>query len=353
MSSLRSRSRRAAAAVVAVLVLTGSAGAGAAASADPTAVTRSWTLFRWQDRRITESSGLLERGRLVYTVNDSGDGPVTYAVDARTGRTVGVARYSSGDVQDVEAMATGRGGVMWVGDIGDNNVDRPSVAVYRTRGLPPAARRQALHTGKEADVPVPARRYPLVYPDAPHNAETLLVDPRDGRVLVVTKDVQGGTVYAAPRALRTGVANRLAPVASVPGLVTDGCFFPDGRHVVLRTYTAATVYTFPGWRPVATVRLPAQRQGEGITVARDGRVLVSTEGPYSAVQVVALPGLPFHRPSRLPPRPPAAGADGDGGPGSLSTGDGAGAWAAGGLVVVVFLGWLAFTAARPRSRRRQ
>ena len=50
------------------------------------------------------------------------------------------------------------------------------------------------------------------------------------------------------------------------GLVTDGTFFPDGRHVLLRTYGTASVYTFPGFAPAGTVTLPPQPQGEGISV---------------------------------------------------------------------------------------
>ena len=78
--------------------------------------------------------------------------------------------------------------------------------------------------------------------------------------------------------------------ARVTGLVTDGTFFPDGKRVLLRTYGTATVYTFPGFAPIGTVRLPQQRQGEGISVSRTGRVLISSEGPHSDVLQVSLPG---------------------------------------------------------------
>ena len=127
---------------------------------------------------------------------------------------------------------------------------------------------------------MPAPRYTFTYPDGPHDAETLLVHPRTGRLFVVTKSVFGGTVYAAPGRPRAGgQPNRLKAFARVTGLVTDGTFLPDGRRVVLRTYGTATVYTFPGFAPIGTVGLPQQRQGEGISVSRTGRVLVSSEGP--------------------------------------------------------------------------
>ena len=142
------------------------------------------TLFTFDDDEIFESSGLVDRGDTVYTINDSGSGPVVYGVDASTGRTVSRTAYA-GAATDVEALAPGADGTVWAGDIGDNRSSRDDVSVHRMRPL---------------DGPQPASRYRLGYPDGPHDAEALLVDPRTSRVFVVTKSVFGGRVYAAPRA---------------------------------------------------------------------------------------------------------------------------------------------------------
>ena len=66
-------------------------------------------------------------------MNDSGAGPLLYAVDPATGETTGVTAYTSDDVVDVEALAPAGRGDVWVGDIGDNFGRRPSVSVYRVR----------------------------------------------------------------------------------------------------------------------------------------------------------------------------------------------------------------------------
>ncbi len=255
-------------------------------------------LFAFAGDDVVESSGLVDRGGTVLTVNDSGDDAVVYGVDAATGRTTTRTTYADA-VTDVEALAPGAHGTVWSGDIGDNRADRDDVSVYRVR--PTGGAR-------------PGQRYRLAYPDGPRDAETLLVQPRTQRVFVVSKSVFGGTVYAAPRRLRTGDRpNRLTAFARVPGLVTDGAFWPDGRHVVLRTYDSATVYTFPGFQPTGTVRLPAQPQGEGISVGVDGRVLVSSEGLHAEVLRVRLPRAgprtdaprPAVRPAPDAPRGPA------------------------------------------------
>lgn len=230
-------------------------------------------LFSFRGEDVVESSGLVDRGDIVYTNNDSGDDAVIYGVDPRSGRVVSRTTYA-GSASDVEAIAPGAGGTIWAGDTGDNRTNRDDVQVYRV--VP----RDGHHRGT---------RYDLAYPDGSHDAETLLVQPRTQRVFVVSKTVFGGTVYAAPRQLRTDRTNRLRAFASVGGLLTDGTFFPDGRHVLLRTYSTATVYTFPGFRPVGTVRLPPQPQGEGISVSSTGRVLVSSEGVHADVLRIRLP----------------------------------------------------------------
>lgn len=245
-----------------------------AAYGDTDAPVPSRTLFAFEGDDVFESSGLVDRGDVVFTNNDSGDHAVVYGVDPRTGRTVSRTTYA-GSVEDVEALAPGEGGTVWAGDIGDNRERRDDVQVYRVQ---------------PRDGDHPATRYTLAYPDRPHDAEALLVHPRTGRVLVVSKSVFGGTVYAAPERLRPGSApNRMRRFAQVAGLVTDGTFFPDGRHVLLRTYGTASVYTYPGFELVGTVTLPAQEQGEGISVSRTGRVLVSSEGVHADVLQVTLP----------------------------------------------------------------
>ena len=80
-----------------------------------------------------------------------------------------------------------RGRTLYIGDIGDNLAQRPEIAVYR---MP--------------ETSTVAEKITLRYPDGPHDAEALLVDPRDGTIVIVTKNFSGPAgVYvgrgAAPR----------------------------------------------------------------------------------------------------------------------------------------------------------
>lgn len=231
-------------------------------------------VFSFTDPDIVESSGLVAADGLVVTVNDSGDGNRIFTVDPATGDTVGVTRWQ-GDAVDIEALAPAGDGHVLVGDIGDNAASRDSVRVTRV----PFGRGE-----REVD----ATTYDLAYADGPHDAEALLVHPQTGRLYVVSKEFIG-RIYAAPEKLDPSGTGELTAVDEVLGIVTDGAFFPDGEHLVLRNYTQAAIYTWPDLDRIALVDLPAQQQGEGIAVTADDTVLLSSEGQDAEVLQVELP----------------------------------------------------------------
>jgi hypothetical protein len=242
---------------------------GASASADDTTVE-----LTFRDPEIVESSGLAVVGDLLVTTNDSGDEGRVFAVDA-SGRTVGRTHWS-GEPVDVEALAPGEGSSVWVGDIGDNTGNRASIQVASV----PVGRGES-----DADGPV----YDLSYPDGARDAESLLVHPVTGRLYVATKEIFGGVLYAAPQDLDPTRPNRLTEVGPVVSIATDAAFFPDGRHLVVRSYESARIYGFPSLEPVADIQLPDQEQGEGVAVTAGGDLLISTEGQRTDVLRVPLP----------------------------------------------------------------
>lgn len=259
-----------------------------------------------RDTRITESSGLAAspvHPGLVWTVNDSGSAALVYGVDLATGRTRAVLRLvdaQSRNVQarDIEAMTADLGpagrGLLWLADVGDNRGVRESVVLRLIRE--PSTVASANRT------PVSVR---VRYPDGPHDVETIISTP-DGRLLLVSKQLFGAVVYQVPAAaVAAAVAGRSTstPVIAVPvagvaqSLVTDGAGLPDGR-IVLRSYDGAAIYPAPPLEPTAgeqleplqQVVLPAQPQGETITVVDDGSALiVGSEGVRQPLWRVPLP----------------------------------------------------------------
>ncbi|MFI6793872.1 hypothetical protein ACIBG4_41720 [Nonomuraea sp. NPDC050383] len=292
-------------------------------------------LFRFKDKRITESSGLAvspTHRDVYYTHNDSSAAPVFYAVGG-DGRTRATFRVSGAQARDWEAMAatkdpvTGRG-VLWFADIGDNMDGAwPDVSVYKV--TEPETLR---------DATLPAVRYRFRYEDGARNAEGLMVHPVTGRLYVVSKEF-AGSVYAAPAKLRTGRVNVLRKVAAAPLMATDAAYAPDGSSYVVRTYFSATLYR-PNGEMISKVSMPELDQAESIAYTADGRsLLAGSEGASSPVYQVPLPDQAVRdvpasagpTPSRSPrtsqrgartasPRPEASDG-GDGGAKGLSARD--------------------------------
>src|SRR5689334_22911340 len=272
------------------------------------------------------------------------------------------------DPYDPEDLARGPGGALWVADTGDNEARRETVAV----------------------IVVPARGAPAVhrlrYPDGPHDAEALLVDPT-GRPVIVTKEIGGAGVYrtAAPPD-GTGptpleLVGRLSlpesdtaggPVGPIGSrVVTGAAASADGKVVALRSYTDAWLYPAPDGDPAmaltenpAPVRvpLPDEPQGEAIAFTPDGSLVSGSEtrgGVPGVIRVV--PGAvalaaPAAAESVAPTSAPAAqpdaptGARADGGAADGSTPD----WlpAATGGAVAAGLLLVAMVALALRARRR-
>lgn len=239
----------------------------------------SAVLFRFEDRRINESSGLAASKRhrgIYYTHNDRGHGPQIYAVSAETGETEAVLELDTKPV-DWEDIAVTDSGV-WVGDIGGGDK-----SMRRTVSVLHFPEPKELTDGSPK-----FREYELTYEDGPHDAEALLVDPTSDQVYVVTKEPRGGAIYAAPAQLTKG-RNILLRVAEAPPNVTAGSWSPDGLGFALRNYPRAFVYLRLGQGGPTVVTLPKTPQGESLVLLEEGDLLIGSEGERSRVLRVEVP----------------------------------------------------------------
>ncbi len=243
---------------------------------------------------IVEASGLAISRRspgVMWTHNDSDvDGPRVYAFTL-DGAPLGIYTLGGAKVRDWEDMALGPGPVgdrdyLYVGDIGDNNSQYPSITVYRAPEPPvdPAV------TGVMATLGE-VEAFEFTYPDTPHNAETLLIDPTNGDLVIVTKVLDGvSRVYMATAPLQSGTLEHVTTINfGLGGLTTGGAVSPNGDWVVIRTYMVARMWPrtlgTPLWSafvgPGCTVPLQSEKQGEAITFTAQGLAYVTTsEGEY-------------------------------------------------------------------------
>ena len=261
------RHLRRGAAVAMATVLTALVPAVAAAEDTPAFTIRS--------SKITESSGLATdtAGNRYWTVNDSGDGAVAYALGPK-GKLVGTLRFLA-EPTDVEAVAM-RDDRLYLADIGDNRANREFVTVYY---FDDPQTGPTLQTYRAVD---------FAYPDGPQDAETLLVNGK-GRLFLVTKGAKGG-IYRAPKNPSRLAVNQLERVAKAPAYVTDGVFLPGADRIALRTYVSVIVIDADSYQTVAQVAAPFQPQGESITATLDGDgLLLGSEGKRSKVYRIDVP----------------------------------------------------------------
>ena len=251
---------------------------------------------------ITELSGLVASRRtdgVWWGHNDSGDTARIFAF-AGNGRDLGTYALSGAVATDWEDIAAGPGPVantqyLYVADIGDNARARASVRVYRT---------PEPFVDPNAPTPAPQTLAPVdtltfTYPDGPHDAESIVVDPVSGALLIVTKEFSGTSkVFKAPANLAAGSTTVLSAVGSVTlgtglaGLATGADVTPAGDVLAIRTYATVKLFQRTTGQPLeaavtttaCSVTSATETQGEAIGFTRDGRAYVTaSEGTFPAL----------------------------------------------------------------------
>ncbi len=227
-------------------------------------------------RDVPEASGLALSRRhtgLLWTHNDSGNTAELFAVDS-SGTLHARVRLPvrTRDWEDVSSASCNSGDCLFIADIGDNDLDRRNVQLFRVP-----------EPGTDQKQTARPDTFTLTYPDGPHDAEAVFLV--DSRVFIVTKD-RHGVIYGSADALGEAGSVPLQKMARL-GLeaVTDAETSRDGQSVVVRTPREAIVYRTADIVRVepapAGVHIPIdalqEPQGEG--VAFDGDVLyLASEG---------------------------------------------------------------------------
>ncbi len=282
------------------------AGDGAARDAGPpcSACVRyaaPMALGRVSSALINEASGIAasrDREGVYYVHNDSGDSARFFALDPR-GALLGEYHLNGATATDWEDMAVGpcpSGSCAYLADIGDNLSLRSRCVIYRVHEPAPTA-------PSTTPIDVAFERFPFVYPDGAHNAETILVNPENGDVYIVTKVATGpSAVYRYPAPLRPDVQVTLTRVTSIDAPAggsaqfTGGSVHPCGDRILLRVYDRLYEYPRAPMMPFESVftAMPTrvvvapEPQGEAVTYQRDGRGYVTvSEGGSPALNASA------------------------------------------------------------------
>lgn len=258
---------------------------------------------------MDEISGIAASGinkNLYYIHNDSGDTSRFFAIlpSGEVRSTI----YFKGDpkeefgVHDCEDIAVGPGpakgkSYVYLGDIGDNYSVRKYLTVYRMEEQTYWMKDSIAHT----------QAYPihLKYPDGPKDAETLMVDPVEKLIYIVSKRQDSVTVYTTPLIYKVNDTVTLTKRSKLyfPGLkvlkwITAGDISKDGQQVLLKSYTHVYYWRRQNNEPIwqTMQRKPRQlpytqeRQGEGIGFNPDGNgYYTCSEGVYTPIYYYKLP----------------------------------------------------------------
>ena len=244
---------------------------------------------------ITESSGIVAsrcNPNIFWTHNDSGDRAFIFAINPKGEKlaTFIVKDAKNLDWEDIATTKTNGECFLYLGDIGNNSLEKSELTIYRVRE-PKVS--QTTDSSKENPLETEtAEPIKVSYPDKPHNAETLLVHPTTGDIYILTKTKTApSTIYKlSAKNIKDGV-NKLEKIAdySVPaipnGFLTGGEISPDGQHVILCDYVAGYEIDLPTdaknfdevWkqRP-AKIELGERFQGEAVCYGLDGKTIYAT-----------------------------------------------------------------------------
>ena len=270
---------------------------------------------------LTEISGIgasRQNAGVIWTHNDSGDTNRLFAMS--TGGThLGMFYLGGASAVDWEDLAVGPGPIagqdyLYVADTGNNSLSRTTVTIYRvpeptvTTGQLPV---QATLSGVQA--------FPVRFPDAIRDVETLLVDPQNGDILLLTRDrSQTGLTYIYLYPVEAQMPDLLATLTLVGSIASSveikgGDVSPDGKWLLLRRHSNTA--QADGWlyacatgapieqafaSPPTLVPLAAEPQGEAVAFTPDSR------GYYTISEGAAQPI--YHC---GPLTPPAAPSDGN------------------------------------------
>lgn len=289
--------------LVAFGLLLGSSGAAQAGGSCQAYDTGS-LVGTFVDGRVTEASGIAashNNAGIFWTHNDSGNAAELYAftLDGTIVTSFSIGNATNIDFEDMALgpcppqVSSTPCSCIYIGDTGDNLAARPRKTVYvfpePTVGQTETRTADAIALEFSYPADVDGKELRL-------DAETLIVDPRDGGIYIVSKE----TSLTRSRVYRFPVVDPNTPVTleqvaeisftyggSSGKFATGGDMASDGSRLVVRTLDHALEFKVdPSLTPAAGVKqaflgapmilpLPTASQGEAIGYGPDALTLVA------------------------------------------------------------------------------
>jgi hypothetical protein len=264
------------------------------AEAKPPAFTRVKPGATLQSPAVTEASGLAaspSAADALWLINDSGSPAVLHlaGTDGGDRGTVTLRDIRNTDWEDLASFNLAGKPYLLVADTGDNGSTRPECLLHIVaEPAMPAA-------GKKLDGTVPpAWTIRFRYDDGPRDCESVAVDTKAGKILLISKRTTPPVIYELPlkpagtdllTAKKIGTIPTPFPAGNPPipfaAQPTGFDLSADGNFAVVVTYLGTFVFPrAPGesW-PAALAKAPLAlaphllRQAESVAFSRDGSLI--------------------------------------------------------------------------------
>ncbi|HOR29266.1 MAG TPA: hypothetical protein PLG73_14725 [Candidatus Sumerlaeota bacterium] len=193
---------------------------------------------------------------VLWTHDDDGAAPNLYAIST-TGAHLGTFTITGLAPGDWEDLAVGPGPdaqktYLYIADIGDNAETRAQINIYRVEE-PAVSSSQAPPLMRNI---ASFENFPLVFPDAPDNAEAFLLDPTTLDFYIIVK--KGGGKSRVWKAAAPHTHNQQATLELIDTLyfdnqVTGGAVNQDGSQFAVRTSTEIFTFTIPAGKTMQEV----------------------------------------------------------------------------------------------------
>lgn len=224
----------------------------------------------------------------VFLAHPDRSGPVIFALN-QSGTLLRELRLSGATTTDCEDIAIGPGpqspNTVYLGDIGDNAARSGSgegrAEIQILRFAEPTIPAKA--TGAAAELITDWQSLRFSYPDRPHDAESLAIDPHTGEIVIITREANGSAfVFSAPGSTAAETPTVLTAIAQI-AVGASGAnaadISPTGDRALIRTYAAAWLYqrnpsdslAMLFSSPPLSLPVANEAQSEGATFGADGR----------------------------------------------------------------------------------
>jgi autotransporter-associated beta strand protein len=251
-----------------------------------------------QNAAVTEASGIAASRmnvNVLWTHDDSGSAAQVYPMTP-AGVALGTYTVTGAGAIDWEDIAVGPGPsagaqYLYIGDIGDNLGVRPTVSVYRVPEPTVSDTQSAVSVSVGG-----ASKLTFAYPNGPHDAESLFVDPLTKDIYIISKRESTKYVYRAayPQATSGTTTMQLVTSLTNSNWVTAADISPDGDEIILRAggETTGLLYTRPSGGSIADafaatpVSIPLVMEGQGEAIGFDPQgwgYYTTTEGASAQI----------------------------------------------------------------------